>query len=141
MKKQRSIRPGVENLEPKALLSAGAAPHLPGRPESPPAVAEVARRPVHLFGTVVLGTGTVLPMGGVHGSINVGQKTLTLTNGRGSVKVRLMQAHKYPYTFIAHAWKIMSGTRNFRSFSGQGPTSVVATTVRGRLVSWSASFW
>jgi hypothetical protein len=96
---------------------------------------------VHLFGTVVLGTGTVLPMGGVRSSLNVGQKTLTLSNGRGSVKVSLMQVHKYPYTFIAHAWKIMNGTRNFQSFSGQGPTSVVATTVRGRLVSWSASFW
>jgi hypothetical protein len=141
MKKQRSIRLGVENLEQKTLLSGGVAPHLPEHTHIASAVADVARPPVHLMGYVYSGTGTVSPMGGVHGSINLAQKTVTLRNGAGSVKVKLTQVHKYGPTVTARAYKIMNGTGQFRTFRGQGHTSLTAVKVGGRLSVWTESFY
>jgi hypothetical protein len=138
MKKQRSVRLGVENLEHKTLLSAGVAPHLPERPQ---AVADAARAPVHLMGYVGFGNGTVSPMGGVHASLNIGQRTVTLANGGGSVKLKLSKVHKYPNTFTAFAYKIMKGTGAFKSYHGQGHSSLTAVTLRGRTTTWTASFY
>jgi len=140
MKKQRSIRPGVDNLESKVLLSTGLAPHGAGRPEAAPVV-DVALSRVQLMGYVYSGTGTVSPMGGVHGSLNLGQKVVTLANGAGSVRVKLTQVHNYGPTLTARAYKIMNGTGQFRSLSGQGHTSLTAVKVGGRLSVWTESFY
>jgi hypothetical protein len=120
MRKQRSIRPGVDKLESKVLLSTGLAPHGAERPAAPPIIADVARPPVHLMGYVYSGTGTVSPMGGVHGSLNLGQKVVTLRNGGGAVQIKLTQVHKYGPTVTARAYKIMKGTGAFKGFRGQG---------------------
>jgi hypothetical protein len=96
---------------------------------------------VHLLGYVYSGTGTVSPMGGVHGSINLAQKTVTLANGNGSVKVQLTQVHKYGPTVTARAYKIMTGTGQFKSFRGQGHTSLTAVKVGGQLSVWTESFY
>jgi hypothetical protein len=141
MKKQRSIRLRVENLEQKTLLSAGVGPHSPEHHPIPSVNVDVARPPVRLLGYVYSGTGTVSPMGGVHGSINLGQKTVTLSNGRGSVKIKLTQVHNYGPTVTARAYQIMKGTGQFRSFRGQGHTSLTAVKVRGRLSVWTESFY
>jgi hypothetical protein len=142
MKKHRSIRAGVENLEQKTLLSAGVAPHLPEHHQIPAVTVDVARPPVKLIGYVYSGTGTVSPMGGVHGSINLAQKTVTLANGAGSVKIMLTQVHKYgPTTVTARAYKILKGTGAFKAFRGQGHTSLTAVKVGGRLSVWTESFY
>ena len=140
MKKQRSIRPGVDNLESKVLLSTGVAPHGAERPEAPPVV-DVALSRVQLMGYVYSGTGTVAPMGGVHGSLNLGQKVVTLANGAGRVKIKLTQVHKYGPTVTARAYTIMSGAGQFRSYRGQGHTSLTAVKVGGRLSVWTESFY
>jgi hypothetical protein len=140
MKKQRSIRLRVENLEQKTLLSAGVGPHVPERPQMPSAVVDLARAPVHLLGYVYSGNGTVSPMGGVHGTISLGQKTVTLRNGSGSVRVKLTQVHKYGPRVTACAYKIMKGTGAFKGFRGQGHTSLTAVKVGGRLSVWTESF-
>ena len=140
MKKQRSLRPGVANLESKVLLSTGLAPHGAERPAAPP-VADVAHARVQLMGYVYSGTGTVSPMGGVHGSLNLGQKVVTLANGAGSVRVKLTQVHKYGPTVTARAYKIMKGTGAFNGFRGQGHTSLTAVKVGGRLSVWTESFY
>jgi hypothetical protein len=142
MKRQKSIRVGVENLEHKALLSAGVVPHVPEHHQTPSAVVDVARPATHLIGTVVLGQGTVHPMGWVHASVNLAHNVVTLSNGRGSVKLQMTHVHKYgPTTVTASAYKIMQATRQFKSIHGQGPTSLVVTKLGGRIVSWSESFW
>ena len=141
MRKQRSIRPGVDKLESKVLLSTGLAPHGAERPATPPVIADVAQPPVHLMGYVYSGTGTVSPMGGVHGSLNLGQKVVTLANGAGSVRVKLTQVHKYGPTVTARAYKIMNGTGQFKGFRGQGHTSQTAVRVGGRLSVWTESFY
>jgi hypothetical protein len=141
MKKQRSIRPGVDNLESKVLLSTGVAPHGAERPEAPPVV-DVALSRVQLMGYVYSGTGTVSPMGGVHGSLNLAQETVTLSNGKGSVRVKLTQVHKYgPTTVTADGYKIMSGTGQFKLFRGQGHTTLTAVKVGGKLSVWTESFY
>jgi hypothetical protein len=138
MKQTRSNRPGVENLECKVLLSAGATPLA----EAHPAVAHVARAPVHLIGYMYSGTGTVSPMGGVHGSLNLAQRTVTMSNGAGSVGIQLTQLHKYgPTTVTARAYKILKGTGQFRALHGQGHTSLTAVKIRGRLSVWTESFY
>jgi hypothetical protein len=141
MKKQQSIRLRVENLEQKTLLSAGVGPHSPERPQMPSVVVDVARPPVHLMGYVYSGNGTVSPMGGVQGSINLAQKTVTLRNGSGSVRVKLTQVHKYGPTITARAYQIMKGTGQFKSFRGHGHTSLTAVKVGGRLSVWTESFY
>jgi hypothetical protein len=94
------------------------------------------------MGYVYSGNGTVSPMGGVHGSINLGQKTVTLANGSGSLKIKLTQVHKHgPTTVTARAYKIMKGTGQFRSFHGQGHTSLTAVKVGRRLSVRTESFW
>jgi hypothetical protein len=141
MRKPRSIRPGVENLEPKVVLSTGVAAHMPAHAEIPSVVVDVARRPVHLIGSITLGSGTVSPLGGVRAAINLGQKTLNLSNGQGAVKLKLSQVRTYPTTWIAHAYKVMTATGHFKALHGQGNTSVTATIIHGRVHTWSASFW
>jgi hypothetical protein len=141
MKKPQSIRPGIDNLEHRVLLSTGLAAQAADLPAPAPAITEVARPPVHLLGYVYSGTGAVSPMGGVHATINVGQHLVTLRNARGAVQVRLTQVHNYPHTFTARAFKILSATGAFRSYRGQGHTSVTAITNRGRVSVWSASFY
>jgi hypothetical protein len=138
MKKQRSIRPGVENLEHKVVMSAGVTSHLTEHAQVHAIHIDAA---VHLTGYVYTGTGTVMPMGGVHGTLNVGQKVITLANGAGSVKLQLKQVHKYPNTLTARAYKILKGTGIFRSYRGQGQTSLTAVTVGRRPTVWSASFY
>jgi hypothetical protein len=141
MKKQRSLRPGVDNLESKVLLSTGLASHGAERPEAPPVITDVARPPVHLMGYVYSGTGTVSPMGGVQGSLNLDQKVVTLRNGAGSVQIKLTQVHTYGPTVTARAYKIMKGTGALNGFRGQGHTSLTAVKVGGRLSVWTESFY
>jgi hypothetical protein len=141
MKKQRSLRPGVDNLESKVLLSTGLALHGAERPKAPTVIADVARPPVHLIGYVYSGTGTVAPMGGVNGSLNLGQKVVTLRNGGGAVQIKLTQVHKYGPTVTALGYTIMKGTGQFKGFRGQGHTSLTAVTVGGRLSVWTESFY
>ena len=140
MKKQRSIRPDVDSLESKVLLSTGLAPHGAGRPEAPPVV-DVALARVQLMGYVYSGTGTVSPMGGVHGSLTLPQKVVTLANGAGRVQIKLTQVHKYGPTVTARAYKIIKGTGQFRSYLGQGHTTLTAVKVQGRLSVWTESFY
>jgi hypothetical protein len=140
MKKQRSLRPNVDSLESKVLLSTGVAPHGAEHREAPPVV-DVALSRVQLMGYVYSGTGTVSPMGGVHGSLNLGQKVVTLANGAGAVKVKLTNVHKYGPTVTARAYKIMKGTGAFKGFRGQGHTSLTAVKVGGRLSVWTESFY
>jgi hypothetical protein len=141
MKKQRSIRPDVDSLESKVLLSTGPAPHGAERPAAPPVIADVARPPVYLMGYVYSGTGTVAPMGGVNGSLSLGQKVVTLRNGAGAVQIKLTQVHEYGPTVTARAYKIMKGTGAFNGFRGQGHTSLTAVKVGGRLSVWTESFY
>jgi hypothetical protein len=141
MKKQRSIRPNVDTLESKVLLSTGLAPHGAERHAAHPVIADVARPPVQLIGYVYSGTGTVAPMGGVNGSINLGQKVVTLRNGGGTVQIRLTQVHKYGPTVTARAYQIIKGTGEFKGFRGQGHNSRTAVTVAGRLSVWTESFY
>jgi hypothetical protein len=123
-------------------LSTGLALHGAERPAAAAVKVDVARAPVRLMGYVYSGTGTVSPMGGVHGSINLGQKTVTLANGLGSVKIKLTQVHKYgPTTVTARAYKIMNGTGLFKGSHGQGHTSLTAVKVGGRLSVWTESFY
>jgi hypothetical protein len=96
---------------------------------------------VHLMGYVYSGTGTVSPMGGVRGSINLGQRLVTLRNGGGAVQIKLTQVHKYGPTVTARAYKIMKGTGAFKGFRGQGHTSLTAVKVGGRLSVWTESFY
>jgi hypothetical protein len=114
---------------------------MPAHAEIPSVVVEVARRPVHLIGSITLGSGTVSPLGGVRAAINLGQKTLNLSNGQGAVKLKLSQVHTYPTTWIAHAYKVMTATGHFKALRGQGNTSVTATVLGGKIFTWSASFW
>jgi hypothetical protein len=141
MRKQKSIRGGVERLEQKTLLSGGVAPHTPEHPLTAPVVVDVARPPVHLSGYVYSGNGTVSPMGGVRATLYVGQHLVTLRNGGGAVQVKLTNVHNYPNTFTARAFKIIKGTGAFKAFRGQGHTSVTAVTIRGQSTVWSASFY
>jgi hypothetical protein len=141
MKRQKSIRVAVENLEQKALLSGGVAPHSSEHPETAPVITDVARPPVHLMGYVYSGNGTVSPMGGVSANLNIGQHLVTLRNGSGVVQVKLTNVHKYPNTFTARAFKILKGTGAFKFYRGQGHSSVTAVTIRGRSTVWSASFY
>ena len=99
------------------------------------------RSRVQLMGYVYSGTGTVSPLGGVHGSINLPQRVVTLCNGGGRVKIRLTQVHKYGPTITARAYKIMNGTGQFKSYRGQGHTSLTAVKVGGRLSVWTESFY
>jgi hypothetical protein len=141
MKKQRSIRPRLDNLEQKTLLSTGVAPHLAERALTAPPVVDVARPPVHLMGYVYSGNGTVAPMGEVHATLNLGQHVVTLRNAGGSVQVRLTNVHKYPNTFTARAFKIIKGTGAFKAYRGQGHTSLTAVTLRTKVTVWSESFY
>jgi hypothetical protein len=93
------------------------------------------------MGYVYTGTGTVSPMGGVHASLNIPQKTVKLANGGGSVTLKLSRVHKYPNTFTAFAFKILKASGGFRSFRGQGHTSLTAVTIGRRPTVWSASFY
>jgi hypothetical protein len=141
MRKQRPLRPGIDDLENKILLSAGVAPDAPTRHLNAAAVVEVARPPVQLMGYVYSGTGTVSPMGGVHGSLNLGQKVVTLANGSGSVRIKLTQVHKYGPTVTARAYQIMNGTGHFKGIRGHGHTVLTATKVGGRLAVWTETFY
>jgi hypothetical protein len=141
MKRRQSIRAGVERLEQKALLSAGVVPHAQEQAETAPVVADVARPPVHLMGYMYSGNGTVAPMGGVRATLNVGQHLVTMRTGHGAVQVRLTNVHKYPNTFTARAFKIISGTGSFKGYRGQGHTALTAVMLRKRVTVWSESFY
>jgi hypothetical protein len=141
MKKQRSIRPGVESLEHITLLSAGVVPHPAEHARPAPVAIDAARLSSHLIGYVYTGNGTVSPMGAVHGSLNTRQRTITLSNGGGSVRLKLTHVHKYPNTLTALSYKIIKATGQFRSLHGQGHSSVTAVTVGSRWSSWTASFY
>jgi hypothetical protein len=141
MRKRQSIRAGVEKLEQKALLSAVVVPHSPEHALAAPVIADVARPPVHLMGYVYSGNGTVAPMGGVRATLNVGQHLVTMRSGGGAVQVRLTNVHKYPNTFTARAFKIIKGTGPFKSYRGQGHTSLTAVMFRKRVTVWSESFY
>ena len=141
MKTNRSIRPGVETLESKALLSTVAAPHFPSQMSVAPIVVETAQAPLHLIGVVVNGYGGVSPLGRVRGYLNIPRKILTLVNPSGSLKLQLIHVHKYPYVINAYGWKIMSGTGDFASLHGSGHSTVSAVVVLGRTVTWTAAFY
>jgi hypothetical protein len=141
VKKQRSIRPAVDGLEHKVLLSTGVAPHLAEHAQTAAAVAHVAIQKVKLMGYIYTGTGTVSPLGGVHATLNLPQKIVKLSNAGGTLKVKLTQVHKYGPTVTARAYKIMQGSGVFRSYRGQGHTSLTAVKVGGRLSVWTESFY
>ncbi len=141
MKKHRSIQPGVETLEHKALLSTVVAPHLAVQLMAAPIVAETARAGVALIGAVVNGYGGVSPLGGVRGHLYIQQRTLILANGRGSLVLALSHVHRYPHVVNAFEWKITRGTGQFASLAGHGRCTVTAVLVRGRITTWSAAFY
>jgi len=141
MKKQRSIHPGVEALEQKAVLSTVVAPHLAAELRPAPIVVEPARFGVALIGAVVNGYGGVSPLGGVRGYLNIQQRTLILANHRGSLTLALSHVHRYPYVINAFEWTITRGTGQFASFQGQGRCTVTAVIVGRHIATWSAAFY
>ncbi len=141
MKRQRSIHPGVETLEHKALLSTVVAPHIAAELKAAPIVVETARAGVALIGAVVNGYGGVSPLGGVRGYLNIQQRTLILANSRGSLALALSHVHKYPHVVNAFEWTIKKGSGEFASLQGQGRCTVTAVFVRGRITTWSAAFY
>jgi hypothetical protein len=141
MTKHRSIRPGVETLEQKALLSAGIVPKSAAHLHAAPIVAETAKANVTLIGAVVNGYGGVSPLGGVRGYLRLSQKDLILANSRGSLTLGLLHVQRYPTTIVAFNWRIIRGTGQFASFHGQGHSTVTATRVFGHIVTWTAAFY
>jgi hypothetical protein len=141
MKKLRSIHPGVEALEQKALLSAAVAPHLEAKVHAAPIVAETASANVILIGAVVNGYGGVSPLGGVRGFLRTRQRALILANPQGNLTLRLLHVHRYPDVTNFFNWRIVRGTGQFASFSGQGHSTVNVDSVFGHVVTWSASFY
>ncbi len=141
MQKHRSIHPGVETLEQKELLSTVVAPDLAVQQKAAPIVVEPARAGVALIGAVVNGYGGVSPLGGVRGHLDTQQRTLVLSNSRGSLALALSHVHRYPHVINAFEWTITKGTGQFASLEGQGRCTVTAVFVRGRITTWSAAFY
>jgi hypothetical protein len=141
MKRNRSLRPAVEHLESVALLSGGVVQHLSLTPPVHAAVVESAQKTVHLIGVVVNGYGGVSPLGGVHGSLNIPSRTISLRNSRGTLKLQLGRVYRYPYVFTAYSWKVVSGTGAFATFVGSGRSAVSAVIVGGRIITWTATFY
>jgi hypothetical protein len=141
MKKQRSVRPSVEPLEHKALLSTIAFPHATAHAAVPAAVADTTATGVHLTGGLGDGYGGVSPLGVVRGRLNLTRDTLTLSNRRGTLELQLSDIYQHRYTTTARAWQIVAGTGQFATLEGSGSGVFNAVRVRGRVVAWSAAFY
>ena len=118
MKRQRSLRPNVESLEKMALLSTSVVPQAAFHAAVPAVVRGTPSTGVHLVGGIGSGRGYVSPLGSVKGAYNLVQQTLTLTNGRGLLELRLSQLHRYPNVVQFSAWQIIKGTGQYATLQG-----------------------
>jgi hypothetical protein len=141
MKAQRPVRPNIEPLEYKALLSTTVLPHSPAHVAVPAIVGDSTATGVQLYGGLGNGYGGVSPLGAVRGRWNLTVNTLTLSNRRGTLELQLSQIFQHRYTTTARSWQIVAGTGQFASLQGSGPGVFNVVRVGGRVVAWSAAFY
>lgn len=141
MKRHRSLRPNVESLEKMALLSTSVLPPAEFHGAGPAVMEATSSTSVHLVGGIASGRGYVSPLGQVKGAYNLVQQTLTLTNGRGSLELKLSQLHKYPDVVRFSAWQIIKGSGQYATWQGAGSGSFTLVIVGGRAVASSAAFY